>query len=103
MAKLSIPLTARIDVLPVRGGEGLVQRIFEPLGYTVETTRHPPDIQFPEWGESPYSSLTIAATTILSELLTHLCVMVPVFDNQIEVPYEPHALIGNVRSGDPTL
>ena len=77
-----IPLTARIDVLPVRGGEGLVQRIFEPLGYTVETTRHPLDTQFPEWGESPYFSVTIAATTTLSELLTHLYVLVPVFDNQ---------------------
>ena len=77
-----IPLTARIDVLPVRGGEGLVQRIFEPLGYTVETTRHPLDTQFPEWGESPYFSVMIAATTTLSELLTHLYVLVPVFDNQ---------------------
>lgn len=36
-----IPLTARIDVLPVRGGEGFLHRIFEPLGYTVEAVRHP--------------------------------------------------------------
>jgi 3' terminal RNA ribose 2'-O-methyltransferase Hen1 len=77
-----IPLTARIEVLPVRGGEGLVQRIFEPLGYTVETTRYALDTQFPEWGESPYFSVTIAATKTLSELLTHLYVLVPVFDNQ---------------------
>ena len=82
LVKSPIPLTARIEVLPVRGGEGLVQRIFEPLGYTVETTRHPLDTQFPEWGESPYFSVTIAATTTLSELLTHLYVLVPVFDNQ---------------------
>ena len=39
LVKSPIPLTARIEVLPVRDGEGLVQRIFEPLGYTVETTR----------------------------------------------------------------
>ncbi len=82
LVKVPIPLTARIDVLPVRGGEGLVQRFFEPLGYTVEMKRHPLDEKFPEWGESPYYSVTIAATKLLSELLTHLYVLIPVFDNQ---------------------
>lgn len=51
-----IPLTARLEVLPVRAGEGLVHRIFEPLGYNVEMNRHPLDEQFPQWGESPYFS-----------------------------------------------
>ncbi len=78
----TIPLTARIEVLPVRAGEGFVHRVFEPLGYTVETVRHPLDEQFPEWGESPYYSVTISGTKTLSELLTHLYVLVPVFDNQ---------------------
>ena len=73
---------ARIDVLPVRGGDGLIRRMFEPLGYTVETTRHPLDKTFPEWGESPYFSVTIAARKTLPELLTHLYVLVPVFGNQ---------------------
>ena len=82
LVKVPIPLTARIDVLPVRGGDGLVQRFFEPLGYTVEMKRHPLDEKFPEWGESPYYSVTIAATKLLSELLTHLYVLIPVFDNQ---------------------
>ncbi len=82
LAKTPISLVARIDVLPVRGGEGLVQRMFEPLGYTVETTRHPLDETFPEWGESPYFSVTISGTKRLSELLTHLYVLIPVFDNQ---------------------
>lgn len=77
-----IPLAARIEVLPVRAGEGFVHRIFEPLGYTVETVHHPLDEQFPEWGESPYFSVTISGTKTLSELLTHLYVLIPVFDNQ---------------------
>jgi 3' terminal RNA ribose 2'-O-methyltransferase Hen1 len=77
-----IPLTARIEVLPVRAGEGFLHRVFEPLGYTVETVRHPLDEQFPEWGESPYYSVTISGTKTLSELLTHLYVLIPVFDNQ---------------------
>jgi 3' terminal RNA ribose 2'-O-methyltransferase Hen1 len=77
-----IPLTAKIEVLPVRAGEGFVHQIFEPLGYTVEAIRHPLDEQFPEWGESPYFSVTISGTKTLSELLTHLYVLIPVFDNE---------------------
>ena len=56
--------------------------MFEPLGYAVEAVRHPLDERFPEWGESPYFSVTISKTTTLSELLTHLYVLIPVFDNQ---------------------
>lgn len=78
----SIPLTAQIDVLPVRGGEGFLHKMFEPLGYAVGTVRHPLDEQFPEWGESPYYSATISGTKKLSELLTHLYVLIPVFDNE---------------------
>lgn len=85
----SIPLSARIDVLPVRGGEDFVQKIFEPLGYTVEAQRYPLDETFPEWGESPYFSVTISGTTMLSELLTHLYVLIPVFDN------EKHYFVGD--------
>ncbi|TWT34173.1 3' terminal RNA ribose 2'-O-methyltransferase Hen1 [Blastopirellula retiformator] len=76
-----IPLTARLDVLPVRGGEQLLHRLFEPLGYEVEATRHPLDDRFPQWGESSYYSATIRGTTTLSQLLTHLYVLMPVFDN----------------------
>jgi len=87
-------LTAQIDVLPVRGGDGLVQRMFEPLGYQVETTRHPLDVQFSEWGESPYFSVTITGTKLLSELLAHLYVLIPVFDN------EKHYFVGEFRHSD---
>jgi 3' terminal RNA ribose 2'-O-methyltransferase Hen1 len=82
LAQSPIPLTARIEVLPVRGSEGFAQRIFEPLGYIVSTTRHVLDERFPEWGESPYHSVTISGQKTLAELLTHLYVLIPVFDNQ---------------------
>lgn len=77
-----LPLIARIDVLPVRGGENFLHRIFEPLGYSVDAVRHPLDERFPEWGESPYYSVTIGGLKTLSELLTHLYVLIPVFDNE---------------------
>ena len=71
-----------VPALPVRGGEAFLRRMFEPLGYEVTATRHPLDPAFPGWGESPYFSVTLRKTAALSELLTHLYVLIPVFDNQ---------------------
>jgi 3' terminal RNA ribose 2'-O-methyltransferase Hen1 len=81
LAETPIPLVARIDVLPVRGGERFLRNVFEPLGYAVEATRCPLDECFPEWGESPYYAVTVQKTTTLADLLTHLYVLIPVFDN----------------------
>src|ERR1700733_481791 len=82
LAATAIPLTAQIDVLPVRGGELFLQKMFEPLGYEVEASRAPLDVRFPEWGDSPYFSVAIRKTTTLADLLTHLYVLIPVFDNR---------------------
>jgi len=82
LAETSIPLVAKLPVIAARGGEDLVRRLFEPLGYTLEIARLPLDDQFPEWGESPYVALEIRATTTLQKLLTHLYVLIPVLDNE---------------------
>jgi 3' terminal RNA ribose 2'-O-methyltransferase Hen1 len=82
LADSAISLSARIEVLPVRGGERFLRRVFEPLGYAVEAEPHRLDERFLEWGESPYMSVTISKTAKLSELLAHLYVLIPVFDNQ---------------------
>src|SRR5881227_1859336 len=82
LAATAIPLTARIDVLPVRGGERFLRGVFEPLGYEVEASRYPLDEKFPEWGDSPYYSVTVRKVSTLADLLTHLYVLVPVFDNR---------------------
>lgn len=82
LAATAIPLTARIDVLPVRGGERFLRAVFEPLGYEVEAVRYPLDERFPDWGESPYFSMIVRKTTTLAELLIHLYVLIPVFDGK---------------------
>ena len=76
-----IPLTARIAVLPCRGGEDVLRRLFEPLGYAIEAQRHPLDEEHPEWGEGPYHTVTLAQTVTLQTLLQHLYVLIPVLDN----------------------
>jgi 3' terminal RNA ribose 2'-O-methyltransferase Hen1 len=79
---VAIPLSARLDVLAVRGGEPFLRAVFEPLGYEVEATGFVLDDRFPDWGESPYFSVTVRKTTTLADLLTHLYVLVPVFDGR---------------------
>jgi 3' terminal RNA ribose 2'-O-methyltransferase Hen1 len=81
LAETPLPLEARIAVVPCRGGEDLLRRLFEPLAYQVTALRHPLDTKFPEWGESPYFTVNLKATVRLNDLLTHLYVLIPVLDD----------------------
>ena len=81
LARTPIPLVAFLGALPCRGGEGLLRKLFEPLGYSVQASEHPLDAAFPEWGRSPYWSVTLRAVKRLDELLTHLYVTIPVLDD----------------------
>jgi 3' terminal RNA ribose 2'-O-methyltransferase Hen1 len=80
LVETRIPLYAHLPVLPCRGGEEWLRRLFEPLGYEVQAERHPLDSHFPEWGESSYFALTIRGQVTLHDLLTHLYVLIPVLD-----------------------
>jgi 3' terminal RNA ribose 2'-O-methyltransferase Hen1 len=80
LADLPIPLVAKLAVVACRGGEGLIRELFEPLGYSVAAEHHPLDEKFPEWGEGPYFSVSLAGTVRLQDLLNHLYVLVPVLD-----------------------
>ena len=82
LATTAIPLHAKISVLPCRGGERFLRRLFEPLGYTVTAQRHPLDEVFPEWGESQYYTVELSGEVRLQDLLTHIYVLVPVLDNE---------------------
>jgi 3' terminal RNA ribose 2'-O-methyltransferase Hen1 len=82
LAAVPIPLQASISVLPCRGGERFLRRLFEPLGYSVVAQRHALDEQFPEWGESQYYTVQLNAHVRLQDLLTHIYVLIPVLDNE---------------------
>jgi 3' terminal RNA ribose 2'-O-methyltransferase Hen1 len=79
---IPLPLEARLAALPCRGGEVFLRRLFEPLGYDVDAVRHPLDEQMPALGASRIFTVTLRATRLLSELLTHLYVLIPVLDDQ---------------------
>ncbi|MCC6876400.1 MAG: 3' terminal RNA ribose 2'-O-methyltransferase Hen1 [Sandaracinaceae bacterium] len=79
LADTKIPLEARVSV--VRGGERLIRALFAPLGWSVELERLPLDPRFPSWGGSPYHALVLRGEARVSELLSHLYVLIPVLDD----------------------
>lgn len=81
LAATAIPVEARIAVLGCRGGEDLLRRLFEPLGYAITVERHGIEAM-PAWGESRYFTVTLNATTRIAELLAHLYVLIPVLDDE---------------------
>jgi 3' terminal RNA ribose 2'-O-methyltransferase Hen1 len=82
LAAAPIPLRLDLACVPCRGGEGLLRRLFEPLGYVVSAERLPLDEQFPGWGEGPYFRVSLEQTARLADALGHLYVLLPVLDNQ---------------------
>lgn len=81
LAKTPLQLQATVSVLPCRGGEEVLRRLFEPLGYTVTAKKYPLDEKFPDWGDSPYFAVTLEGKVCLHQLLSHLYVLIPVLDN----------------------
>jgi 3' terminal RNA ribose 2'-O-methyltransferase Hen1 len=81
LADAELPLEVQIAVLPCRGGQAFLDRLFEPLGYAVTANRHPLDEKFPEWGESRYWTVTLSAKKRLQDVLQHLYVLLPVLDD----------------------
>lgn len=81
LATRELPFEARLSVLPCRGGEAFLRRLFEPLGYEVSAQQHALDENNADWGPSRYFTVTIVGTKRLCDLLTHLYVLVPVLDD----------------------
>lgn len=81
LSDVPLPLRVGISAVPCRGGEELLRRLFEPLGYQIEARCLPLDAAFPEWGESVYYQVGLAAALPLHQLLRHLYVLMPVLDN----------------------
>jgi len=82
LADRALPFEVGIPVLPARGGDALLRKLFEPLAYTVTSAGHQLDPAFPPWGDAPYQTVTLSAETRLRDLLSHLYVLIPVLDDQ---------------------
>lgn len=80
LADLPIPLEIRVPVLRTRLPLETLHELFDPLGYTVQTSPLELDGNFPEWGPSPYYDLTLTGTLRLCDALRHLYILLPVLD-----------------------
>jgi 3' terminal RNA ribose 2'-O-methyltransferase Hen1 len=81
LVETPIPLEITLPAVRVRGGESLVARLFEPLGYAVETSSIPLDPAFPQWGTGRLVSVRLTTTQCLRTVLEHLYVLIPVLDD----------------------
>ena len=82
LAEMPIPLVAELAVIPSKGGEQFLRRLFEPLGYALMATQHPLDEREATGPSSRYFTVELSATKRLAELLAHLYVLIPVLDDQ---------------------
>jgi len=82
LAQTAIPVEARIAVLRCRGGEPVLRRLLEPLGYAVAIERHEAGGPLPNVQSTTYFTVTLAGTVRVADLLSHLYVMMPVLDDE---------------------
>lgn len=80
LARTPLPLRLELPALGCRGGPELAERIFAPLGWSVDATPLPLDPAFPEWGDSAHLRLVLTGTVRLADALNHLYVLLPVLD-----------------------
>ncbi|MET9487929.1 3' terminal RNA ribose 2'-O-methyltransferase Hen1 [Nocardia sp. NPDC006630] len=80
LAETALPLRIELPAVPCRGGAAEAERVFAPLGWTVDATPLPLDPAFPEWGDSHYLRLELRGTLRLADALAHLYVLLPVLD-----------------------
>ncbi|MFI1461049.1 3' terminal RNA ribose 2'-O-methyltransferase Hen1 [Nocardia carnea] len=80
LARTPLPLRLELPALGCRGGPELAERIFAPLGWSVDATPLPLDPAFPAWGDSAHLRLVLSATVRLADALNHLYVLLPVLD-----------------------
>lgn len=75
LAATPMPLEIVVTPLPVRGQEELVAKLFEPLGWRVETARVVSDGK-----PSRYVTLTLRGTLRVADALSQLYVLIPALD-----------------------
>ncbi|MEN0067189.1 MAG: 3' terminal RNA ribose 2'-O-methyltransferase Hen1 [Myxococcota bacterium] len=81
LAQTALPLRITVDVVASRGGPAWLERLFGPLGYTVDAQRLPRDETVPEWGPSALHRMVLTHEIPLMTALRHLYVLLPVLDD----------------------
>ncbi|HMS12951.1 MAG TPA: 3' terminal RNA ribose 2'-O-methyltransferase Hen1 [Microthrixaceae bacterium] len=80
LAATPISIELAIPVVACRGGSDVLERLFAPLGWDVESEIIEMDSLHPEWGDSPYRSVRLRGQMCLKDALEHIYVLLPVLD-----------------------
>jgi 3' terminal RNA ribose 2'-O-methyltransferase Hen1 len=81
LAARAIALDIRVPALPCRGGAAMAERLFSPLGWSVDARPVPLDPEILSWGDSRYVDLRLHGDLRLADALNHLYVLLPVLDD----------------------
>jgi 3' terminal RNA ribose 2'-O-methyltransferase Hen1 len=81
LAARAMTLDIRVPALPCRGGAAMAERLFSPLGWSVDARPVPLDPEIPSWGDSRYVDLRLHGDLRLADALNHLYVLLPVLDD----------------------
>jgi 3' terminal RNA ribose 2'-O-methyltransferase Hen1 len=96
-----MPFEIIVSVVPAsKGGEFLIRRLFEQLGYIVSLEQYSLDTKFPEWGQSKYFTLKLRGNLKVKELLSHLYVLIPVLDNEKHYWVSQHEVEKLLQKGE---
>lgn len=93
------PLELTIAIPAVPGGSDLVQRFFEPLGWTVDAVPVALDTERPAWGHSTFVNLQLSGSLRLADALNHLYVLLPVLDDAKHYWVGPDEVDKLIRAG----
>jgi 3' terminal RNA ribose 2'-O-methyltransferase Hen1 len=96
----AITLDIRVPALPCRGGAAMAERLFSPLGWSVDARPVPLDPEIPAWGDSRYVDLRLQGDLRLAEALNHLYVLLPVLDDAKHYWVGPDEVDKLVRAGE---
>ena len=101
LVDVKLPFEVAISVVAApKGGEQLIRRFFEPLGYSVTLTPYFLDHKFLEWGNSKYYTLALKHTIAIRELLSHLYVLLPALDKDKHYFVSEHEIEKLLQKGE---
>jgi 3' terminal RNA ribose 2'-O-methyltransferase Hen1 len=100
LAEMPILVEVTIAAVPCKDGEPFLRRIFEPLGYTLAVVAHPLDEREPGRDNGRYFTVRLSATRRVSEVLTHVYVLLPVFDDRKHYWVGPDEVEKLLRHGE---
>jgi hypothetical protein len=103
VAGRALPFEVELPALPCREGPPLLRRLFGPLGYHVAIRPVAHDPRVPDLGNEGDLAVRLTGIVRLADLLSHLCVLLPVLDDREAPDCDDERLAGLLSQGEPWI